>query len=535
MKKLFLLRSVVLGAMLLAGLSANAQGFRNPVINADVPDNTLCRVGDYYYMVSTTMHLMPGGPVMRSKDLKTWETVSYIFDRIDDGDRYNLIDGKTVYGQGQWASSLRYYFGKFYLWFTTNGSRNGFLYSAEKAEGPWKLVCRPPHFHDSSFFVDDDGRVYMFYGTGDAVELTRAVLDETGKVWGEEAILRRFKVPVRDGIENGLLEGNNMMKVNGKYYLLMISWPRGRVRREVCYRAESVDGPWEKKIILDNALAPFNGGGVAQGGIVDAPDGKWHGIFFQDRYGVGRVPCYVPCRWEDGWPILGDADGKVQDDVNAKYIHQTGILGSDEFSSDKLSLYWEWNHNPIDDAWSLSERPGYLRMKTNRVVDNIYVAPNTITMRMEGPKCTGTVCLDVSNMQDGDKCGFSAFCGKSGVLCISKVGKNLTLVMEEQDLKLNRQHAVDRVEVNQQGEIIKINSKKPVYLRVNGDFTDGRDIATFAYSLDGKKFLPIGGEMKMKFDTGTFFMGTKFAIFNYATKSAGGYIDVDWFHFDHEG
>lgn len=523
------------GATLMS-LCASAQGFRNPIINADVPDNTLCRVGDYYYMVSTTMHLMPGAPVMRSKDLKNWETISYVYNRIDDGDRYDLIDGKTVYGQGQWASSIRYYFGKFYVWFTANGApQKGFLYSAKNPEGPWTLVSRPPHFHDSSFFVDDDGRVYMFYGTGEAVELTRGVLDEGGKVWDDSAILRRFKVPVRDGIENGLLEGNNMMKVNGKYYLLMISWPRGGVRREVCYRAESLDGPWEKKVILDNALKPFNGGGVAQGAIVEGPDGKWHGIFFQDRGGVGRVPCYVPCRWVDGWPMLGDENGKVQDDLSAKYINQVGVMGSDEFSKENLSLYWEWNHNPIDDAWSLSERPGYLRMKTNRVVENIYLAPNTLTQRMQGPKCTGTVCLDISQMKDGDKCGFSAFCGRSGVLCISKNGNKVSLTMEEQNLKLNRAHAVDNVSVEVASKPVNLSPKKPVYLRINGDFTDGRDIATFEYSLDGKKFLPIGKEMKMVFDINTFFMGTKFAIFNYATKQAGGWIDVDWFHFDHEG
>ncbi|MCQ2095825.1 MAG: glycoside hydrolase 43 family protein [Bacteroidaceae bacterium] len=530
-KSLFALFTV-----LFVALNASAQGFRNPVINADVPDNTLCRVGDYYYMVSTTMHLMPGAPVMRSKDLRTWETISYVFDRIDDGDRYNLIDGKTVYGQGQWASCIRYYFGKFYVWFTTNGSPNGFLYSAKDPAGPWTLVCRPPHFHDSSFFVDDDGRVYMFYGTGEAVELTRAILDETGKVWGQEAILRRFTVPVRDGIENGLLEGNNMNKINGKYYLLMISWPRGGVRREVCYRSESVDGPWEKKVILDYPLPPFKGGGVAQGAIVDSPTGQWHGIFFQDRGGVGRVPCYVPCRWVDGWPMLGDAAGKVPDDLSAKYVNQTGILGSDEFDSEKLSLYWEFNHNPIAEAWSLSERPGFLRLKTNRVVENIFTAPNTITQRMQGPKCSGTVKLDISHMQDGDRCGLSAFCGLSGILMISKEGKKVSLSMEEHRLKLNNQRAVDKVDVTiGSTKSVSLNPKKAVYLRIDGDFTDGRDIATFSYSLDGKKFVPFGKEVKMVFDISTFFMGTKFAIFNFATKAPGGYIDADWFHFTHEG
>lgn len=110
-------------------LSAGAQ-YRNPILYADVPDMSVCRAGDYFYMVSTTMHLMPGAPIMRSPDMKHWETISYVFPRIDDGPRYDLLEG-TAYGQGQWASSIRYHDGKFYVWFTANGAPGrGFVYTA---------------------------------------------------------------------------------------------------------------------------------------------------------------------------------------------------------------------------------------------------------------------------------------------------------------------------------------------------------------------------------------------------------------------
>lgn len=509
--------------MFLLSLAAFADGvgYRNPIINADVPDISVCRAGDTYYMVSTTMHLMPGAPVMKSKDFKHWETISYVFPRIDDGDRYNLIDGKTAYGQGQWAASIRYVKGKFYVWFTANGEPyKGFIYTADKAEGPWTLLSRPPHFHDGSLFFDDDGKAYIFYGNqdGDVVELNSTL----------DAPVRSFKTHVRDGIENGLLEGSNMIKHDGKYYLLMISWPRGGKRREVCYRADNIEGPYTKKIILDSALPPF-GGGVAQGTIIDTPDGNWLGMFFQDRNGIGRTPCIMPCRWEDGWPVLG-IEGKVPDDLSTQYIHQTGILGSDEFDSQQLSLYWQWNHNPIDDAWSLTSKPGALRLTTARIADNLFVAPNTITQRMEGPKSFATVSIDISKMKDGDRCGFTAFNGTSGVLNISKEGRKYYLEMQEQHLTLNRQHAVEKVDVKTM-ERLQLKKKK-IYLRIYGDFTDGRDIATFAYSLNGRDFTSIGGEVKMPFDLSTFFMGTKFAIFNYATKQLGGYIDVDWFHYN---
>mgnify|MGYP000081468332 FL=1 len=123
-------------------LSAGAQ-YRNPILYADVPDMSVCRAGDYFYMVSTTMHLMPGAPIMRSPDMKHWETISYVFPRIDDGPRYDLLEG-TAYGQGQWASSIRYHDGKFYVWFTANGAPGrGFVYTATDPAGPWKLLSRP--------------------------------------------------------------------------------------------------------------------------------------------------------------------------------------------------------------------------------------------------------------------------------------------------------------------------------------------------------------------------------------------------------
>ena len=130
-------------------LSAGAQ-YRNPILYADVPDMSVCRAGDYFYMVSTTMHLMPGCPVMRSRDLVHWETISYVFQKLTDLPRYDLKEG-TVYGRGQWASSIRYHDGRFYVWFSPNDEPyRGYIYTAEDPAGEWTLVSRPPHHHDAS-------------------------------------------------------------------------------------------------------------------------------------------------------------------------------------------------------------------------------------------------------------------------------------------------------------------------------------------------------------------------------------------------
>ena len=505
-------------------LSIEAQ-YRNPILYADVPDMSVCRAGDYYYMISTTMHLMPGAPIMRSPDMKQWEIISYVFPRIDDGPRYELLDG-TAYGQGQWASSIRYHNGRFYVWFTANGAPGrGFIYTATDPAGTWKLLTRPPHFHDGSLFFDDNGRVYMFHATGHLTELKPDLTDILPGGINQQIF-------ERDADEQGLLEGSSVIKYKGKYYLLMISmdWSiPGRLRREVCYRADHITGPYEKRVILETE---FDGhGGVGQGCIVDGKNGEWYGLIFQDRGGVGRVPCLMPCTWtEDGWPILGDKDGRIPNDTTLSYMSMNGICGSDDFSASRLSLYWQWNHNPVEQAWSLTDRPGFLRLKTSRVVDNLFVAPNTLTQRMAGPKCMGTVKLSLSGMKDGDRAGLSAFNGDSGVLAVEKNGTELYLVMSEQNAVFEEpKHAISRVDITEQARILL--RKKNIYLRVAGDFTTGQDYARFSYSSDGKKWITIGSPVKMRFDHTRMFMGSKFAIFNYATSSIGGYIDVDFFDY----
>ena len=492
--------------------------YRNPILYADVPDMSVCFDGSHYYMVSTTMHLMPGAPIMRSADMQHWETVSYLYPRIDDGDRYDLIGG-TAYGQGQWASSIRYHKGKFYVWFSANGHPwRGFVYTADDAAGPWTLHSRPPHHHDGSLLFDDDGRVYLYHGTG---RLTEFAPDLSGPLPGGIDMT----VFERDADERGLLEGSSAFKHNGRYYLMMISmdWGiPGRVRREVCYRADKITGPYEKRVILETPFEEY--GGVGQGCIVQGHGGRWHGLIFQDRDGVGRVPCLMPCTWIDGWPILGDEHGRIPNDTTLDYTSMKGICGSDDFDGKELSLYWQWNHNPIDDAWSLTARRGALRLTTARLVENLFVAPNTLTQRMVGPSCSGTVCLDLRHMRNGDRAGLAAFNGDSGVLTIEQEGGKRSIVVSEQRSRFGEGHSIVGVDTVELARIPLKRSK--VYLRIDGTFGKPRDLATFSYSTDGKRFIPIGRAVRMSFDYRRMFMGSKFAIFNYATKETGGYVDV---------
>ena len=518
-----------------------SSGVKNPVLWSDVPDPSLCCDGTNYYMVSTTMHLMPGGPIMRSADMVTWETVSYVFDSIHDSPRYDLAEGGSVYGHGQWASSIRFHDGKFYVWFVCNGGR-GFIYTADRAEGPWRLLSRPDYRHDGSLFFDDDGRAYVFSGSGLVSELKGDLSDFIPGT--DHYVFDKAKDPD----EKALLEGSSVFKENGWYYLMMISmdWGvPGRVRREVCYRSRSLaDTNWEKRVILETEFDGF--GGVGQGGVVKGPDGNYRAVIFQDRGGIGRVPCVMGVRWEDDWPMLAlhhpdagkkrNTTGLVPNDPSAEWADCSGVSGSDDFSDGKLKLLWQFNHNPVAAGWSLAERPGWLRLRPVGTAKSVFSARNTLTQRMFGPESTGIVRLDVSHMKEGDRAGLAALQGLSGVLGVEVSDGKKFLVFTEEKLTLGENRSIKD---ESRREVVRIELSDDmlaktdgvVELKVRGAFRHGEDYAEFAWRTDGD-WRPIGGRVPLRFDILTMFMGTKFALYSYSTLNVGGWADFDSFTFE---
>lgn len=498
--------------------------FNNPLIWADTPDPDVIRVGDDFYMVTTTMHLMPGGPIMKSKDLVNWEVISYIFDRIEDTPRYDLMEG-TSYGNGQWATSLKYHNGKFYALFVANDEPwKSFLYSADKAEGPWELYSRLPFFHDCSLFFEDDGKVYVAYGSGD-IRLTELNPDlKDIKEDGFNDIIVRM-----DDETKGLHEGSRLVKYDDYYYLMIINWPAGGPRRQLVYRSKNITGPYERKEVMNDKFMGFPY--VAQGTLVDDTDGNIWAMIFQDHDAVGRILTLSPVAFEDGWPVIGN-NGKVPSSVSyiKKSDSPTKLVRSDDFDTEKLGFHWQWNHNPVNDAWSLTEHPGFLRLKTSRISESIYDAPNTISQRMEGPESEGIVKIDLAGMNDGDVAGFGAFNGTSTLLSIKDEGGKKYLVKHNTDVTFKgKEKRIEAVKDDIEERITLENNT--IYLKIKGDFNLGKDIAYCEYSLDGKNWLPIGKPFKMTYDYRKFFMGQRFAIYNYATKEPGGYIDVDYFKY----
>ena len=488
---------------------------QNPVIFADCPDMSMLRVGDTYYMTSTTMHMSPGVPIMKSKDLINWKIVNYAYDTLANVDAMNLNNGKNAYGRGTWASCLRFHNGTYYVSTFSQTTGKTYIYSTKDIEkGPLNVISFRPSFHDNTLFFDDDGRNYLIYGAG-KLRLVELKADLTGVIPETDRVLiENASAPAGPNINLGA-EGSQLFKVKDKYYLFNITWPRGGMRTVVVHRADKITGPYEGKVAFQDL-------GLAQGGLIDTPDGKWYAYLFRDFGSVGRIPYLVPVKWEDGWPIIG-VNGKVPEslDLPASKGLIPGIVAPDEFTRKRtdaaLPLVWQWNHNPDNKLWSVSERKGYLRLTTGRIDTLFVMAKNTLTQRTIGPVCSGSTCIDVSNMKEGDFAGLALLQRKFGQVGVKYTNGAKTIVMVNGSA--SRPIEAQSVPLTQ----------KMVYLKAECDFRDKTDIAYFFYSLDGKSWTPIGSQLKMEFSM-PHFMGYRFGLFNYATKNPGGCVDFDYFH-----
>jgi beta-xylosidase len=493
---------------------------QNPIIFADVPDVSVIRVGEVYYMSSTTMHMSPGLPIMKSKDLVNWELVSYAYDTLADMDELNLANGKNTYGRGSWASSMRYHRGTYYVSTFAQTTGKTYIFSTKNIEkGPWKSVSFKPSYHDHSLFFDDDGKVYMVYGAG-KIKMIQLKDDLSGVDTSipERVIIENASLPSGENI--GLpAEGSQLFKVNGKYYLFNITWPKGGMRTVVIHRSDKITGPYEGKVGLQDL-------GVAQGGLIDMPNGDWYAYLFRDFGAVGRIPYWVPVTWEDGWPVLGD-NGKVPMTLNlpAGKGLIPEIVASDEFNRKAgerdLPLVWQWNHNPDPENWSLKSRKGYLRLTTGRVDTSFIQARNTLTQRTIGPVSSASTSVDISKLKDGDLAGLSVLQKKYGIIGIKAEGEQKYIVMVDAESGKPVEH--QRLPLKQ----------SIVFLKIDCDFQDRRDLASFFYSLDGKEWKSFGSKLKMSY-TIPHFMGYRYGLFNYASKQEGGYADFDFFRIENK-
>lgn len=491
--------------------------FTNPLMWGDWPDPDVIRVGDDFYMVSTSMHYVPGCPIVTSKDLVNWRMAGYAVERYDEDPRYDMQGGE-LYLNGAWAATIRYHNGKFYVGFCTPygwGCEKGHfsICMADRVEGPWERVIFPEYLYDPGLLFDEDGKVYVVHGQGSlyVTELNadvRSVKSKAVKIWEQ-----RFKNAHELGGGFGM-EGAHAYKINGKYY---ITCPAGGTEGwQVCLRSDHIYGPYEHKLIM-NDCSSYPPNGLHQGGMVQLKNGDWWFVIMQDRGPIGRVPCLVPVEWVDGWPMLGRRGKDLITYPKPEVGHRRNIgtlATGDDFNSSRLGLQWQWNHNPDPGRWSLTERKGYMRLRASEAAD-LRHARNTLTQRVQGPISEGTVEMDVTGMKDGGVAGFGIFEFPYAYIAVEQMNGQRQLIF--------------RNDAASYGLVEHFTGNK---LWIRTRVSDNGFRATFYYSLDGKQFEPCPTELKM--GLGLPWTANRFALFHFSKtkEGVGGYADFNWFRFN---
>ncbi len=534
----------------------------NPLTRLDYPDPDVIRVGDTYYMVSTTMYFMPGCEILRSYDLRNWEHAAYVYDTLDGTPGQRLQDGRNIYGKGMWAASLRYREdedgtgGTFYVCFVANDTHRTYLYTARAIEGPWEKRNVEGFYHDCSLLFDDDGSVYIAYGNRD-IYITQLKEDLSGPLEGG-----LHRLAVSDG-DNPFLgyEGSHFYKVNGKYYLFLIHSRRDGWRRvESCFVADSILGEFTGGDVLDDDRG-YCGQGVAQGGLVDTPDGKWYAVLFQDSGAVGRIPVLIPVTWKNDRPVFGE-DGRILENFPLKstrpdYRYRP-LVESEDFRG-SLKPCWQFNHEP---DWTLIDHDreqGVWKLTSAQVCGELTQAVNTLTQRMRYPGCAAEVTVDGSNLREGDYAGLCALQGCYGMIALTRREGKLCIVT----LTAASQEEPEPSEIEQEPETSEIGqgqitagarqgsessgmrrddcgsgvacrewetvpaTGEQLRLRLEADFTRMKDTASFYYwkeegegDLSGS-WVKTGPDHRLSFRL-DHFTGCRFGLAFYSTVQAGG-------------
>ncbi len=508
------------------GGSAKAQDscpahYKNPLIWEDLPDPEVIRVDDAYYYTASSFHYSPGAPLLRSYDLVHWEYFSHSVPKLDFDESYDLVDGHA-YVKGIWASTLAYRVSNktFYWMGCMHTTNKGYVFTASDPQGPWQKHQSDSCYYDMGLLIEPEtDDLYVAFGHG---TIYVAKLSDDG--FTEERREVVFKTP-----ENlsGPLEGSRFYKIDGDYYIWLTQYANGE------YVARSTSGPfgpYELRPLAVKTPFPNIGAGHSphQGGIVQTQRGDWYYIAFNDAYPGGRLPVMIPLIWKDGWPEVELIDGRW----SATYPFPNLPCGADKvkkpsrfdrFKTADLSTEWEWNHNPDNLKWSTGNG---LILQTATVTDDIYAARNTLTRRIEGPISSATIELDYSKMRNGDVAGLAVLRNRSAWIGIRKSGDNTRLLVTDNISMDEKWNTLSEGEETLGQEI----SGGKIWLRVQANIhtDEGGGKAEFFYSLDGVKFECLGDSFEM-IRTWPFFLGYRFAIFNYATEALGGEITIERF------
>ena len=494
--------------------------YQNPIVRADFPDPDVIRVGDTYYMVSTTMHHFPGATILKSQDMVNWEYCAHPLQQLGSDAAYTLLNNKNAYASGMWACSMKYHNGKFHI--LINEKRpidgwnlNGYLLTATNPEGQWTMKKLSRSYYDPGMLFDN-GKVYVAQGIGN---ISVCELDENFNFKREKTVISG-----KDG-----LEGSHFYK-HGDYYYIYATyggWPSG----QAVFRAKDPFGPYEEKMVVEKYI-DGKANTIHQGALIEDVAGKWWTIMQEDLGAMGRFPNLQPVKWTtDGWLTVGN-NGKPYESFVSKVTRPAysgdnavkRLPTTDAFRTYPIGMQWEWNHKPDNNAWSLFERPGWLRLKTSNVTSKLPQARNMLTQRIfaiKDKESTGTVRIDVTHLTEGDRAGICILQDPYAMIAIEMVDGKLQLRWEQDKVKdpgSNFTAASKTLAVELPDSII--------YLRAGMKY--GENKTKFYYSLDNKTWKTLGTQTSQSFNLSVF-VGSRFGLFCYATKKKGGYADFDWF------
>ena len=406
--------------------------YQNPIIPGFYPDPSICRVEDDYYLVTSTFEFFPGLPIFHSKDLVNWRQISHVLDRPS---QLNL-DGQMP-SRGLYAPTIRYHNGTFYVINTMVSGLHGdadtvhrenclnFIVTATDPTGPWSepywLVGAPGI--DPSLLFDDDGRAWY---TGNRIPPEGEGYWGHREIWLQELDLETMTLTgdtysLWDGAVKGNLhaEAPHLYKINGMYYLMVAEAGTGHNHAVTIARSKNITGPYENNarnpILTHRHLGlsyPIVGTGHAD--LVETQNGEWWMVMLAMRpydgyfYNLGRETFMAPVIWEEGWPIVSPGIGRVE------FSHELPDLpphpwpqvpARDDFNGDLLALTWNFLRTPHEDFWSLSERPGYLRLRLRPEMLSELVNPSFVGRRQQHINFEATTKMEFTPQTANESAG----------------------------------------------------------------------------------------------------------------------------------
>jgi len=498
--------------------------YKNPILNADYSDPDAIRVGNDFYLVSSSFEDMPGLPILHSNDLVNWSIIGHALLRQPPYDHFS----KPQHGNGVWAPAIRYHNGEYYI-YSPDPDYGIYVLKAKNPAGPWSepvLVAGGSGLIDPCPLWDEDGTVYLVHGWAGSRAGIKSIIS-INKMNAEGTKVIDEGVMVFDGHETDpTVEGPKIYKRNGYYYIFA---PAGGVPTgwQLVLRSKNIYGPYERKVVMDQGRTTING--PHQGAWVDTQTGEDWFLHFQDKGPYGRVTHLQPMKWVDNWPVIGldpNHTGKGEPvliykkpNVGKVYPIETPAE-SDEFNTVELGKQWQWMANPKS-TWLATTNAGYLRLFSYMppdTVKNLWDAPNVLLQKTPADEFMATTKMTFKPNIKLDE--------KAGLVMMGFSYAGLALHYKKDGVYLTYMDCKDAVKGNKEKEetILKMN-QPTVYLRVK--VTAGA-VCRFSYSLDGSTFTDAGTEFKAEVGR---WIGAKVGIFCTRTTQINdsGYADFDWF------